>query len=261
MDVPRCLVVSEDAFLARLVHLVLNHGVYEQKVVLGIAEGTSLIGTWHPDLVVLDIDVEDYARMDIIGTWKKAYEPMPIIGLTRRDTMATRLEAFQGGIDDLLTIPFPPEELVARCIGVMKRVHHRDVEFRPEIEIDGLRIDLLHQRLRNDGQVLALTRTEAALLYVLAASAGEVIGREQLIEYMWGTDAEIVSNVVDRHVANLRTKLAEGGARDQLIETIPGRGYRFKGVEKRESGPKGRYLAACRLCRRLRGRALALRTG
>src|SRR5262245_58657095 len=199
---PRCLIVTEDRFLERLVDLLMNHGEYIRKRAPEARGAEETIDEWHPHLAILDIDIDGGRGIDLVDQWKARGIPLPIIGLTRRNTILARLGAFERGIDDLLVIPFPPEELVARCIGVMRRVPRRDVAFVPEIEVGPLSIDLLQQMIRANGNNLDLTPIEKALLYILAGNAGETMSRDQLLDYIWGLDRDVGSNLIDRHVAD-----------------------------------------------------------
>lgn len=240
METPRCLIVTDDTVLGALVHQLLGHGEYECRHASSSRDATAQIGAWRPHIVVLDIDIDDGAGVELIDEWKRMAKALPIIGLTRRDTIASRLGAFKSGIDDLLVVPFAPEELVARALGAMHRIHGIDVKFIPEITLGALRIDLLHDRLRADGRELELTRIEKAILYILSANADKVIARDQLLEYVWGVDREMGSNLVDRHIAQLRGKLGDEHRHPRFIETVPGEGYRFLGVTKRpEEGRSG----------------------
>jgi DNA-binding response OmpR family regulator len=227
METPRCLIVTEDLFLARLVDLCMDHGEYLRKHVSNASEAEKAIDEWWPHLVLLDIDIDDGRGVGLVDRWKGRGVRLPILGLTHRNTIAARLGAFERGIDDLLVVPFPPEELVARSIGVMRRVHGREVTFIPEISIGQLRIDLLHQRLRADDRELELTPIEKALLYILAANAGETMSRDRLLDYIWGLDRELGSNLIDRHVADLRAKLGDDRKEPRFIRTIPGHGYSY----------------------------------
>ncbi len=228
MTAPRCVIVTDDAFLAGLVDLLLDHGEYERRRAQNVREAEALLDSWHPELIILDIDIDDLTGIQLIGRWKRRAGALPIIGVTRRNTIEGRLEAFQNGVDDLLAIPFPPEELIARCIGVMRRIHGRDVTFLPTVDVGPLQIDLLHQRLKADGRDIELTHIESALLYLLAANSGQVITRDQLLEYVWGWDPDVGSNLIDRHIVNLRKKLGDDLHEPRFIETLPGKGYRFK---------------------------------
>lgn len=229
-ETPRCVIVTEDRFLERLVDLLLDHGEYIRRRTSDAREAERSIAEWHPHLVILDIDIGGGTGIDLVARWKGRGLRLPIIGLTRRDRIQARLGAFERGIDDLLVVPFPPEELVARAIGMMRRVHGRGVAFIPEITVGRLKIDLLHQRLHADGRELELTPIEKALLYILAANAGETMSRDQLLDYIWGFDRDVGSNLIDRHVADLRAKLGDDRHVPRFIETMPGAGYRYVGA-------------------------------
>jgi DNA-binding response OmpR family regulator len=229
VETPRCLIITEDPYLARLIDLLLDHGEYERRSFSDPSEAERAIDDWRPHLAILDVDIDEGRGIELVDRWKGRGLRLPIIGVTRRTSIQARLGAFERGIDDLLVIPFPPEELVARSIGVMRRVHGRGVSFMPEITVGPLRIDLLRQRLRADDHELELTPIEKALLYILAANAGETMSRDQLLDYIWGYDRDVGSNLIDRHVADLRAKLGDDRREPRFIQTIAGEGYRYAG--------------------------------
>ena len=95
------------------------------------------------------------------------------------------------------------------------------------IKVGGLEIDLLNRRVRSGTSVLHLTAMEQALLYLLASNPGRTVDRESILDALWGTDYVAESNLVDRHVRNLRVKLKNSWRRPRFIATVPGKGYRF----------------------------------
>jgi two-component system, OmpR family, alkaline phosphatase synthesis response regulator PhoP len=97
----------------------------------------------------------------------------------------------------------------------------------PVIRFGELEISLLHRRVRVDDHDLHLTPLELSLLYLLAANAGRVLTRDEILDLVWGGDYLAGSNVVDRHVRNLRAKLQDDWRRPRYIATIPGKGYQF----------------------------------
>jgi DNA-binding response OmpR family regulator len=99
--------------------------------------------------------------------------------------------------------------------------------FRPVISFGELEVDILHRRVRVDGQDVHLTPLELSLLYLLAANAGRILTRDEILDYLWGHDYAADSNVVDRHVRQLRAKLDDDWRRPRYIATVPGKGYRF----------------------------------
>ena len=150
-----------------------------------------------------------------------------MIALTRRGDLKTKLAAFERGVDDILTVPFSPEELVARVLALMRRTYRDALAFTPVIHVGELEIDILSRSVRVGGHELHLTSQEQSLLYLLAANAGRLLTRDEILDHLWGVDFVAESNVVDRHVRNLRAKLQNDWHRPRYIATVPGRGYRF----------------------------------
>jgi DNA-binding response OmpR family regulator len=102
------------------------------------------------------------------------------------------------------------------------------VTFTPSIKVGELEIDILKRTVRTGTSELHLTSLEQALLYLLAANAGRVVTREEILDTLWGVDYVAESNVVDRQIRNLRTRLQDDWRQPRFIVTVPGRGYRFQ---------------------------------
>jgi DNA-binding response OmpR family regulator len=216
------LLLLDRPVTVELVKLTLNHGVYLTQVVTTAAEAATLILQWHPHLLILDMDLSDnLLHGDARGS------RLPVIGLTRRGDLKSKLAALDVGVDDILTIPFAPEELLARVIALMRRSYSDAVTFTPVIKLGELEIDILNRTVRAGTSELHLTSLEQSLLYLLAANAGRVVTREEILDALWGTDYVAESNVVDRQIRNLRARLQNDWRQPRFIATIPGRGYRF----------------------------------
>jgi DNA-binding response OmpR family regulator len=99
--------------------------------------------------------------------------------------------------------------------------------FTPVIRVGELEIDILHRRVRVDGLDRHLTPLELSLLYLLAANAGRVLTRDEILDNLWGGDYAAESNVVDRQIRKLRAKLQDDWRRPRYIATVPGKGYQF----------------------------------
>src|SRR5213593_2193288 len=223
----RALIVSADKPLARFVQLALDHGVYETKVVSTNAQAKLEIASWKPHLLVVDIDRPDDDGLALLRPATRRDRRLPSVALTKRGDLRTTLAAFDAGVDDIVTVPFIPEELVARVLALMRRTYGDAVPFTPIITVAGLKIDLLNQRVRAGPLTLRLTAIEQALLYLLASNPGVTLTREQILDRLWGPDYLAGSNLVDRHVRNLRVKLKDSWRRPRYIQTTPGKGYRF----------------------------------
>lgn len=182
---------------------------------------------WKPELVVLDMDIAASAVLETLKQVTPRGGPLPVIALSRRGDPKTKLSAFNRGVDDILSIPFSPEEFVARVLAIMRRIYRRALVFTPVLRLGDLEIDLLNHRVRAAKADLHLTALEQNLLYVLAANAGRVLTRDEILDCVWGSDYVAESNIVDRHIRNLRMKLQSDSHRPRYIVTVPGRGYRF----------------------------------
>ncbi len=212
--------------LGRLVGLALNHGRFETSMATDVDGARELIADWEPHLLIVDLDVDPDRSIKLLKRGPRGIA-LPSIALTRRGDMKTKLAAFEAAADDILTLPFTPEELVARVLALMRRTYGKGISFVPLIRIGQLEVDLLNQKATAGGTKLRLTAMEQALLYLLASNAGEVLSRELILDTLWGSDYLAESNVVDRQVRNLRSKLRDDWKKPRYIATVPGRGYRF----------------------------------
>jgi DNA-binding response OmpR family regulator len=109
----------------------------------------------------------------------------------------------------------------------MRRTYRAEFPFKPVLRLGELEIDILNRCVRVAGHELPLTALDQSLLYLLAANAGRVLSRDEILDHLWGVDFMAESNVVDRHVRNLRAKLQNNWRRPRYIATVPGHGYRF----------------------------------
>src|SRR6267378_1479400 len=222
----RVLLVIEDRALANTVDLTLRHGSYVRRAESTVKAAKSAIAEWRPHLLLLDIDLEAGAGIQLIDDARSG-EALGVIALTRRSDLRGKLDAFERGADDYIGIPFVPDDLVARARAVIRRTHGNAGELVPRLRIGDLEIDVLNRKVLAGDHELHLTSLEQALLYLLAANAGSILTREQILDALWGTDFVIESNVVDRHVRALRAKLQNDWHKPRYIETVPGAGYRF----------------------------------
>jgi DNA-binding response OmpR family regulator len=223
----RALLVIDRPVLAELVKLALGHGAYLTQVAPTSAAALAALREWRPHLAVVDMDIPDGEVLDRLGLAAPDAGRLPVIALTRRGDLRTKLAAFDRGVDDILTVPFSPEELVARTLAVMRRTYRAAVAFTPVLRLGELEIDILNRVVRAGGHELHLTSLEQSLLYLLAANAGRLLTRDEILDHLWGVDYAAESNVVDRHVRNLRAKLQNDWRRPRYIATVPGKGYRF----------------------------------
>jgi DNA-binding response OmpR family regulator len=223
----RVLVVLDRPVLIELINMTLNHGVYTTRSVSTAVEVATAVREWRPHLALLDMDLDGTQIMALLEAEPVGGMRLPVIGLTRRGDLKNKLAAFESGVDDILTIPFAPEELLARIIALVRRAYSDAVTFTPVIKLGELEIDILNRTVRAGASDLHMTSLEQSLLYLLAANAGRVVTREEILDTLWGTDYVAESNVVDRQIRNLRERLQDDWRQPRFIATVPGRGYRF----------------------------------
>jgi DNA-binding response OmpR family regulator len=223
----RALLLIDRSVLANLVKFTLNHGLFDTRVVQTPEEASALLPEWPPHVAIIDMDIANGEVLERLGYVTPRTDRVPSIALTRRGDLRTKLQAFERGIDDILTVPFSPEELVARALAVMRRTYHDSAAFSSVIRQGDLEIDMLNRCLRVGSTDLHLTSLEQSLLYLLAANAGHLLTRDEILDSLWGVDYAAESNVVDRHIRNLRAKLQNDHRNPRYIATVPGKGYLF----------------------------------
>jgi len=227
----RVLLVTDQPALAAMIRFALDRGQYVTRTEATDAEARAVLAQWQPHLAVVDLAVatgEPMAWLQHAAGAAGARVPaVPVIAVTARTDLKTRLAAFQRGADSVMALPLSPEEILARVLVIMRRTYRDAVAFTPTIRIGDLEIDIRTRSVSTKGSQLHLTSLEQSLLYLLAANAGRLITREEILDNLWGAEYAAGSNVVDRHVRNLRAKLQDDWRQPRFIATVPGRGYRL----------------------------------
>ena len=115
--------VLDRPVLIELIRLTLSHGVYTTRAVTTATDAANVLSEWQPHLAMLDMDLDGAQIMALLGAKPVGGIRLPILGLTRRGDLKTKLAAFEAGVDDILTVPFAPEELLARVIALVRRAY------------------------------------------------------------------------------------------------------------------------------------------
>jgi DNA-binding response OmpR family regulator len=225
----RALVLHDREVVVDLIRLTLNHGVFDLRGAGNLAEAVAILAEWRPDIAVVDMDHDDStALLDLLGESSGLRRTgTPVLGLTRRGDLETKLRAFDLGVDDILTTPFSPEELLARAIVITRRVAGIHMRLIPSITIGEIEIDIFNRIVTAGDSVVRLSGIEQSLLYLLASREGGVLTRKEIRDAIWGADLVAESNIVDRHIRSLRIKLQDDYHHPRFIATVPGKGYRF----------------------------------
>jgi two-component system, OmpR family, KDP operon response regulator KdpE len=229
IEAHRALVLHDRALVVDLIELTLNHGLFVVRAARTLAEAETILAQWRPHMTVVDMDHDDStALLALLGASNTLRRSVtPVLGLTRRGDLRTKLKAFDLGVDDILTVPFSPEELLARSIVITRRATGTDRPIIPVIKLGEMEIDIVNRVVRAGESVVHLSGIEQSLLYLLASRSGRVLTREEILDAICGTDFVAESNIVDRHIRSLRIKLQNDYRRPRFIATVPGKGYRF----------------------------------
>jgi DNA-binding response OmpR family regulator len=222
-------VLHTQALVVDLIELTLNHGLFVVRAARDLDEAETILADWRPHIGVFDMErsESEILLQRLRASTALAGSVTPILGLTRRGDLSTKLKAFDLGVDDILTVPFSPEELLARCIVITRRVSGTDRPLVPRITMGEIEIDIVNRQVHAGTSVIHLSGIEQSLLYLLASRAGRVLSRDEILDAIWGTDFVAESNIVDRHIRSLRIKLQNDYRHPRFIETVPGAGYRF----------------------------------
>jgi two-component system phosphate regulon response regulator PhoB/two-component system alkaline phosphatase synthesis response regulator PhoP len=179
-----------------------------------------------PDLIILDIMLPDEGGFEVCKYLKmdERYMAIPIIILSARNEETDKILGLELGADDYVSKPFSPGEMVARVKAVLRRKKTKLDEKKIVID-DTLIIELEKYRVSIDDREIPLTSTEFKILKLFAKKQGWVFNREQILDYLWGTEKAVLDRTIDVHVKNLREKLGNKG---YLIKNVRGVGYKLE---------------------------------
>lgn len=223
---PRVLVVEDEAALALLLSYNLEAEGYAVERVERGDEAETLIAETAPDLVILDWMLPGVSGLEICRRLRARDETrgLPIIMLTARGEEAERIRGLSVGADDYVVKPFSVPELMARVRSLLRRARPERIAER--LKAGDIDLDRETRRVRRAGRDIHLGPTEFRLLEFLLEKPGRVFSRAQLLDFVWGTAAEIDERTVDVHVGRLRKALVRGREKDP-IRTVRGAGYSF----------------------------------
>jgi len=217
----RVLVVEDDEDIAHVLQRSLRMEGYDVKLAEDGVRALEEAHAFLPDIVVLDLGLPRLDGIDVARRLREDGDDTPILMLTARDALESRVEGLDVGADDYLVKPFERQELLARLRAMLRR--------RPPRGMAPLRVgDLLlnpdtHEVLRGERRI-ELTQREFELLEYLMRNERLVISRQKLLDEVWGYDPFSITNTIEVFVSNLRRKL-EAGGEPRLLHTVRGAGY------------------------------------
>ncbi|AYA41073.1 phosphate regulon transcriptional regulator PhoB [Xenorhabdus nematophila] len=224
--VKRILVVEDEVPIREMVCFVLEQNGYQAIEAEDYDTAIRRLSEPYPDLVLLDWMLPGGSGIQLIKHMKRDHntKTIPVIMVTARAEEEDRVRGLDVGADDYITKPFSPKELIARVKAVLRRISPMEAE--EVINMDGLILDPSSHRVSSQGLDLDMGPTEFKLLHFFMTHPERVYSREQLLDYVWGTDVYVEDRTVDVHIRRLR-KALEAGKHDKMVQTVRGTGYRF----------------------------------
>jgi two-component system phosphate regulon response regulator PhoB len=182
-----------------------------------------------PDILIVDWMLPGMSGVELAKRIRRdeLTSALPLLMLTARSEETDVLKSFESGIDDYMSKPFSPKELVARIKALLRRsgAPENDV-----LEASGIRIDLVSHRLTIEGKNINIGPTEYRLLELLMRNPDRVFERDQLLDRVWGRSSYIETRTVDVHVLRLR-KVLKPFRLDGTVQTVRSVGYRFTPIQ------------------------------
>ncbi|HSD76462.1 MAG TPA: response regulator transcription factor [Solirubrobacteraceae bacterium] len=217
---PRVLVVEDDEEIAQVLQRSLRLEGYEVRLAADGPAALQTAAAFNPDLVVLDLGLPGLDGIDVARALRRE-DDVPILILTARDALDSRVEGLDAGADDYLIKPFERQELLARLRALLRR---RPPRGSASLVVGDLALNPDTHEVRRGERDVELTQREFELLEYLMRNERIVVPRQRLLEEVWGYDPFATTNTIEVFVSNVRRKLeAEGEPR--LLHTIRGAGY------------------------------------
>ena len=223
----RRLLVEDDERIADFVAQGLGAEGYAIEIATTGEDGLARAKSEGFDAIILDVMLPGMSGREVCRRLRESGLRTPIMMLTALDSVQDIVRGLRFGADEYVTKPFAFDELVARMEALIRRSTGGAAAIQPRImKVGDLEFDREALLVRRGGRQIELTSTEYALLELLMSQSGKVVSRARIIENVWGTSKDPLTNVVEVYVGRLRSKIASDGQTD-LIKTIRGRGYRM----------------------------------
>ena len=221
---PRILLVDDDAISRAIVSECLSKAGYR---VLEAADGLAGVESAlaeKPALVILDWIMPRMNGIEAAAEARRLGSRAAILMLTSRNEVRDRVHGLHAGADDFLAKPFSEDELLARVHALLRR-ESRTAGTPRRLVFDDLIVELDARTAQRAGSPVSLSKTEFAILDLLAARAGAVVSRDLMLDVVWGYTRLPTTRTIDTHIWRLRRKLNDDGEKPRWIHRIQGSGY------------------------------------
>ncbi|MBG3117278.1 phosphate regulon transcriptional regulator PhoB [Proteus mirabilis] len=222
----RILIVEDETAIREMICFVLEQNGFQPIEAEDYDTALSFLIDPYPDLVLLDWMIPGGSGIQVIKQMKRENNTrdIPIIMLTAKGEEEDKVKGLETGADDYVIKPFSPKELVARVKAILRRLSPMSAE--DVIEFNGLSLDPVSHRVTSQDKPIDMGPTEFKLLHFFMTHPERVYSREQLLNYVWGTNVYVEDRTVDVHIRRLRKAIEQDG-HDRMIQTVRGTGYRF----------------------------------
>jgi two-component system, OmpR family, KDP operon response regulator KdpE len=223
MSDPRVLVVDDEPQILRALETTLRGAGYEVDTAATGEAALTQAAVHPPDAVILDLILPGKGGAEVCRELRE-WTQVPVLILSAVGEEREKVAALDAGADDYVTKPFGLDELLARLRASLRRSTPAG---EPVIEIGNLRIDLEKRAARRDGELVALTPHEFALLRLFALNEGRLLTHRTILREIWGPAYQAESHYLHVYVSQLRRKIEADPSRPRHLLTEPGAGYRF----------------------------------
>ena len=227
MTKPKILIVEDERALQEVLSYNLEREGFEVSIAGDGQDAIRRARSFEPDIILLDLMLPVIDGLEVCRQLRAdaKTQGIRILMLTARSEEVDEIVGFNMGADDYVTKPFKVKPLIHRIKALLRRTSGEQ-QARDVVSIHGIEVDRINHTAKANSITLDLTPTEFRLLWALARAAGRPFGRNELMDHCRGEDANALERTIDVHVRSLRHKLGELG---DVIETVRGVGYRFRG--------------------------------
>ena len=217
----RILIIEDEEALRDLLEYEFSRQDINVTALGNANDALIAIDDCPPDAILLDLMLPGLKGLQFLDILRRSGNDVPVVVISARNAETDIINALERGADDYVTKPFSFNFLEAKIRAVLRR-GGENKKGRTVISTGGLSLDLEAHKAFNDGEALRLTQKEFELLALFMRKAGRAFTRNQLLNIIWGYEADLLSRTVDAHIASLRKKL---GPKGLYIRTVPKIGY------------------------------------
>ena len=226
------LIIDDEESIIDLIKLGLKYEGFEVVAASDGEEGIASAQRTNPIFIILDWMLPDMDGLEVCRRLRSnpTTRDIPILLLTAKDEVGSRVEGLNTGADDYLTKPFSFEELVARIRAILRRLNHSaTAENSQVLRVGDVELNMTTHEVTREGQQIDLTVTEYNLLHLFMSHVGQALDRQTILNQVWGYDFLGETNIIEVYVRYLREKIEDSPSSPRYIQTIRGVGYIMKG--------------------------------